>query len=1241
MTRLPFISIPGSSNYCARWLITALIFILLAIFVCNIVGAAGTGRKLVSELCAAAPCEQMKPVRWAHFDDDAAGQNFTPGNYSAATLLTQGTPGVISFAQSAFSVDEGGAPAMFKLTRTGGTDGAVTAKISLTDGTASTADYRYHPGDLDTTFPPYTGYNSLPYNSMLVALPDGKLLVSANTGVARLNADGTTDTTFNALGVANNTVYTMAQQPDGKVVIGGGFTSINSIRRNHIARLNANGTLDTTFDVGVGADNEVDYIALQPDGKMIIVGYFSHFNSEYRSAARLNPDGSLDPSFTFTGGTFVKKIIVQPDGKILMVGSGIRRLNPDGTDDDTFVRNASPVSARDATLLPDGRMLISGSFSQIDGQTIYNVARLMPDGSLDPTFSTGTGPDSGVAAVASQADGKVIIAGYFRSYNNAPVSAPVIRLNMDGSLDTTFSAPATASSTDYITAMIVQPDGHVIISGYFNIYAGPAYRGNFARLQGDLFATWNNGDAGDKTISLPIADDLLDEPDETLNLTVTPLTGGVATGTYPTATLTIVDNDVPPVITSGLPPALVNQSGSMNHIFTATGFPAPTFSVSAGTLPPGLFLSPSGQLSGFAYTPGAYNNITVTASNGVAPVATQTFNIRVNAIPSAVFDSYSVSEDNTLTVAAPGVLGNDTDQDHDPLTAILVSSTTRGTLSFQPDGSFTYVPVVNFAGTDSFVYYVTDGNVRSNNNVSVQLNVNAVNDPPVNTVPGAQSTYDNAPLVFSTTNNNLISVADIDGGFGALRITLAATNGTVTLKSISGLSFVAGDGTADANMIFAGSLPGINNALNGMSFNPALGSTGAASLQITTNDQGNTGTGGALGDTDAVSINVLTSTVQFSAASYQFGEGDMRATFTVTRSGNLATTAAVDFMTVDDAADVGCADSVNNHGAAYARCDYATVVSTVTFAAGEASKTISVPLIDDAQVEGDETFQVRLSNQVGVGALGAPNVTVTIRDNDTVPTANPVFSSPFFVRQQYLDFLSREPEQSGYDAWLGVLNRCGDVNNTDPNSPHAGCDRITVSSSFFGSQEFQLKGYYVYRFYKLAFGRLPEYAEIIPDMSTVSGATAAEVYAKKAAFANAFIQRPAFVNNFGTRTNADYVTALMGRYGLSSIRTPEPAAPDGATKLTLSSVDLINRLTTGTLTRAQVLRAIADSDQVGALEFNKAFVAMQYYGYLRRAPEEDGYQSWLRVINRDPNNIRLMVDGFMNSVEYRLRFGRP
>jgi hypothetical protein len=245
---------------------------------------------------------------------------------------------------------------------------------------------------------------------------------------------------------------------------------------------------------------------------------------------------------------------------------------------------------------------------------------------------------------------------------------------------------------------------------------------------------------------------------------------------------------------------------------------------------------------------------------------------------------------------------------------------------------------------------------------------------------------------------------------------------------------------------------------------------------------------------------------------------------------------------------------------------------------------------------------------------------------------NPIDDSQFFVRQQYLDFLSREPDQGGFKAWVDVLKNCSDVNN-DPS-----CDRILVSYSFFGSAEFRLKGFYVYRFYKLAFNRLPGYAEIISDMSFVAGSTEQEVYQRKAQLAENFVQREDFHNSFDGLSNSAYVATLMNRYQLTSISTIDPANPDGAQKVTLTNADLVNRLDTGVLTRAKVLRAIADSDEVAGLEYNQAFVAMQYYGYLRRAPEAEGYNAWLNYLNAHPTDYRTMIHGFMNSAEYRNRF---
>jgi hypothetical protein len=159
-------------------------------------------------------------------------------------------------------------------------------------------------------------------------------------------------------------------------------------------------------------------------------------------------------------------------------------------------------------------------------------------------------------------------------------------------------------------------------------------------------------------------------------------------------------------------------------------------------------------------------------------------------------------------------------------------------------------------------------------------------------------------------------------------------------------------------------------------------------------------------------------------------------------------------------------------------------------------------------------------------------------------------------------------------------------------------------------------------------------------MSFVAGATEAEVYARKAQLANAFAARPEFQATYGGMTNAQFVSALLARYGVNTITTPDPATPDSGTRSTFSAATLTNQLDANFLTRAQVFRAVADSDQVQAAEFNSAFVAVQYYGYLRRTPEPAGYQDNLNALQRGVSP-REMINAFLNSTEYRLRFGQP
>ena len=235
--------------------------------------------------------------------------------------------------------------------------------------------------------------------------------------------------------------------------------------------------------------------------------------------------------------------------------------------------------------------------------------------------------------------------------------------------------------------------------------------------------------------------------------------------------------------------------------------------------------------------------------------------------------------------------------------------------------------------------------------------------------------------------------------------------------------------------------------------------------------------------------------------------------------------------------------------------------------------------------------------------------------------ANPIDNSPFFVRQQYLDFLSREPEPAGFNAWLGVLNNCSDVNNNPV------CDRNTVSSAFFRSQEFQLKGFFVFKFYRVTLGRLPTYAEISTDMRKVTGQTAEEVFAKRDKFTQAWLQRQDFKERFEKLNNNDFLDRFLGNLGIDNLSG------------SVNRETLLNDLVTSRKTRTEVVRALIEHTDVDAAEYNRAFVAMQYYGYLRRTPETAGFNSWLNYMNANPTDFRTMVNGFMNSVEYRLRFG--
>jgi hypothetical protein len=359
--------------------------------------------------------------------------------------------------------------------------------------------------------------------------------------------------------------------------------------------------------------------------------------------------------------------------------------------------------------------------------------------------------------------------------------------------------------------------------------------------------------------------------------------------------------------------------------------------------------------------------------------------------------------------------------------------------------------------------------------------------------------------------------------------------------------------------------------------------------------------------------NVAAPTIQFSSPFYTINEGDPtgRVNITLTRAGDTTSSASVNYATNDAAGLQNC--NVFN-GVASPRCDYENTIGTMTFAAGETSKSFSVAIIDDSYAEGTETFTIGLNNPSGA-TLGSPSTaTVTITDNDATNGPNPIDNTNFFVRQQYLDFLGREPDPPGFAGWTSTINNCsGDTTQ---------CDRIHVSQLFFQSEEFQSRGYFVYKFYPVAFGRKPDYGEFVPDFARVNGfLDANQLEAAKVAFIASFMARPAFANAYNGLTNQQYVDALLSSAGV-----------------TLASRQaMIDGLNNSTMTRGQVLRQIVESPEVSTKYNHQAYAVMEYFGYLRRQP--DGfYLQWIQVLDQS-NDPRGMVTGFVNSSEYRSRFG--
>lgn len=347
------------------------------------------------------------------------------------------------------------------------------------------------------------------------------LLLEFNNFIYAQNP-GVLDASFNIGTGANGNVMAIAVQNDGKIIIGGSFTSYNGTPANRIARLNADGSIDTTFAVGTGANGNVNAICILGDGNIMIGGNFTTINGMgIGRLAKLTPTGILWSTInSWIHGNpngIINSIITQSDGKILVGGDfnvyggydwrGVVRIDDYGTVDQSFNSMSGPslganASVKCLSIQSDGKIIVGGLFSTFNGVTRNRLARLNVNGSIDPFFNTGSGfagsgTTNGVYCTKIQSDGKILVGGDFTSFNGTPFNK-YGRLNTNCTIDNGFTGYGVSGS---VSSFNIQNDGKIIIAGWFSNFAGSGIN-NIGRVSanGIIDGTFTAGTGAANTI---------------------------------------------------------------------------------------------------------------------------------------------------------------------------------------------------------------------------------------------------------------------------------------------------------------------------------------------------------------------------------------------------------------------------------------------------------------------------------------------------------------------------------------------------------------------------------------------------------------------------------------------------------------------------------------------------------------------------------------------------------------------
>ncbi len=897
-----------------------------------------------------------------------------------------------------------------------------------TNGTAAIDDWIYAGGG-------FTAVNGTPRNY-----------------IARLNSDGSLDTSFNPGSGMNNAVLALALQSDGKPIVGGFFTTANGTPRNYIARLNGDGSLDTSFDPGSGMNNAVLPLALQSNGKLVVGGAFTAVNGTPRNyIARLNGDGSLDTSFDpGSGMNFgVRDIALQPDGKPVVGGAftavngttrnRIARLNADGSLDASFNPGTGMDDYIEALALQsDGKPFVGGNFTTVNGTSRNRIARLNSDGSLDTSFNPGSGMDSTVFALTLQPDGKPLVGGSFTTVNGTSRNR-IARLNSDGSLDTSFN-PGLGMD-DAVNAIALQLDGKPIVGGVFTAVNGTS-RNYIARLNSDgsLDTSFNPGTGMDATVAA-----LAIDPGRSITYTPNPGFNGIDTFQYTlsdgtdtsTATVTVVVNDSPVLDTSGNPFLTnilandTNNPGTLIAELLATGASGnPIADANAGAQRGIAIIGVDSSSGTWQYTTdgGTWNPISAPSINSALLLADNPAT-RIRFLPNP---GYAGIIPSAITFHAWDGIGSPNGSTADVATDIATNSASSPFSSTFETASLTVIPTISVTDVT-----VLEGNSGTTNAIfTVSLSAPFTSSP--------------VTVDYSTADNTATANSDYTAASGTLTFNPGEITKTLTIpiigeevKEADELFFLNLSNPVNATILDSQALGTItDDDTNGITVSPISGNTSesgaTATFTVVLTSQ----------PTDTVTIavssdNLAEGTVSPASVTFTPADWNIPQTVTVTGAddavadGNIpynillagARSNDANYNNVD-AADVAVINTDNDSPAVLisqtggstdvteggAASSYTVLLATqptgnviisitpdaqadVGAGAGipinliftptnwNVAQTVSVTATDDALAEGNHTSTIAHAVAAGSAAEYLPvpigNVTVNITDNDS------------------------------------------------------------------------------------------------------------------------------------------------------------------------------------------------------------------------------------------------------------------